>query len=143
MVKKEIVADEEIPKITDNELEKLDEFDLEALIVEGKEAIIKRGIEFFDTTEQKIKQMPVYLKPLSHSEWESLARLTGKKSKKSIEQLVCAKGLVEPDGMEIPISTIRRMQKGAVSSIYEEIKIISGQTKDRFEEQFIEKMTDF
>ena len=143
MVEKKDVEFKETENKDVEEEEEISDFNLEALIVEGTDAIIERKIEYFDTDAQKTRKMKIYVQPLAHAEWERMARLTGKKSKKSIEELVCSKGLVEPDGMEIPLSAIRRMQKGVVSSAYEEIKIVSGQTNDRFEEKFIEKISDF
>ena len=139
-----VVPEEEEKEVFEaEEDEDIDEFDLEALIVEGSDAILKRKVEYFSLKANKIRSMYVYVTPLTHSEWEQKARLTGKKTKKNIEQLICASGWVHPDGMPVELSEIRRAEKGVVTSVYEEIKLVSGQTHDTFQDAFLEKVSDF
>jgi hypothetical protein len=127
----------------EDDVEEVDEFDLNDLIIKGDEAVQKRKVDFFDLKSGKIKRMPIYVKPITHDTWEQIARSVTKKNGKSIEQLICATSLVEADGMEIPISTIKKMQKGFVAAAYEEIKIVSGITKDVFQEKMLEQMSPF
>lgn len=128
----------------DEELEELSDFDIEALIVEGTSAVIERKITYYDVNKQKKMRMPVYLKPLSHSTWNQITRATSKKgSNKNIEELAVHEGLVDKAGLQLQLSQIKGMQKGVVSSIYEEIKLISGQFEDKLEDKMLEKLTDF
>ena len=144
MVKKEDmvdVVDENIDESEEIE-EVIDPFDLEALIAEGTDAILKRDIEYFSVKHNAIRRMEINIRPISHSEWERMARLTGKKDKKNIEQLICSKGWLDMDDMPIELSKIKTMEKGVVTSVYEEIKIVSGQTQDIFQDKFIQQIRE-
>jgi len=123
--------------------EDIDDFDLEALIVEGKETIIEDEIELYIPEKKATKRMKVYLRPVSHSEWSTSVRSTGKNSKKDLEEIICSKAWLDKEGMPIPLSKIKDMQKGVVTQVYEKIKLISGQLTDPFEEKYLEKITDF
>lgn len=121
----------------------LDDFDLEALIVEGKDTIIEDEIELYNPETKETRRMRVFIKPISHSEWSQSVRSTGKNSKKDLEEIICSKAWLTPDGMPIELSKIKSMQKGVVTQVYEKIKIVSGQLTDPFEEKYLEKLTDF
>lgn len=121
----------------------IDDFNLEALIVEGKETVIEDEIELYNPQTKETKKMRVYLRPVSHSEWSQSVRSTGKNSKKDLEEIICSKAWLTPEGMPIELSKIKAMQKGVVTQIYEKIKIISGQLTDPFEEKYLNKITDF
>lgn len=123
--------------------EDIDDFNLEALIVEGKETVIEDEIELYNPETKETKKMRVYLRPVSHAEWSQSVRSTGKNSKKDLEEIICSKAWLTPDGMPIELSKIKAMQKGVVTQVYEKIKIISGQLTDPFEEKYLEKITDF
>lgn len=125
------------------EFEDINDFELEALIVEGKEAMIEDEIELYVPETRKTKRMRIYLQPISHSEWSAAVRSTGKKSNKDLEEIVCSKCWLDKDGMPIPLSKIKAMQKGVVTQVYEKIKLISGQLSDPFEEKYLSKLTDF
>ena len=135
---------EEVPEIgrDEEEEEEIDDFDMEALIVSGTDADVERVIKYFDLKTKKIKKMRVNLKPVSHAVWENRAKQTGRKSNKSMEQMICAAGWMYPDGMPIEIEDIRKMAKGVVTSVFEEIKEVSGQTENKFEDKFIEKISN-
>lgn len=120
----------------------LDEFELSNLIVEGNE-VIERLISYFNIKTKEERRMKVYLKPVPHTEWNKATSSVNKKSNKNIEELIVSQSLCYEDGIFVPISDIRNMQKGVISSIYEEVKIISGQFEDRMEEKFLEKLSDF
>lgn len=129
-------------EMTEEEI--IDEFDLEALIVEGKDANIIEEIEFFNIKSQKKARMKVNIRPISRGKWSEFVRAsTKKKSTKELEELVCAECWLDPDGMPIELSKIRKMQKGAVTAVYEKIKYISGIFNDPFEEKFIDKLANF
>jgi hypothetical protein len=125
------------------EFDDIDEFDLEALIVEGKETIIEDEVEIYIPQTKKTKKMRIYLQPISHSEWSKAVRSTGKNSNKDLEEIICSKCWVGKDGMPLPLSKIKDMQKGIVTQVYEKIKLISGQLNDPFEEKYLNKITDF
>ena len=136
-----IENEEEIP---DEEIESLDDFDLEMLIVNGTDEPVQREIKFYNHKAKKTMKMPVYLRPVSHGIWSKATKDAIKKnSNKNIEELICSQGWVDKDGLVIPLTKIRGMQKGVVTAVYEEIKIISGQTEDRFEEKYLQKISDF
>lgn len=125
------------------EFEDINDFDLEALIVEGKETIIEDEIEIYISQTKETKKMRVYLRPISHSEWSSAVRSTGKNSNKDLEEIICSKAWLTPEGMPIELSKIKAMQKGVVTQVYEKIKLISGQLNDPLEEKYLNKLTDF
>ena len=134
---------EEVPDVErEEEDEEIDDFDMEALIVSGTDADVERVVKYFDLKTKKIRKMRVNLRPVSHAVWESKARQTGKKSNKSMEQMICSKGWLYPDGMPIEIEDIRAMAKGVVTSVFEEIKEISGQTENKFEDKFIQQLSN-
>ena len=136
------LIDEEVPEVEREEEEEIDDFDMEALIVSGTDADVERIVEYFDLKTKKIRKMRVHLRPVSHAVWESKAKQTGKKSNKSMEQMICSKGWLYPDGMPIEIEDIRAMAKGVVTSVFEEIKEVSGQTENKFEDKFIEHLSN-
>lgn len=120
----------------------ISDFDLEALIVEGKKTRFEDEIELYNPKTKKTERMRIHIKPISHAEWSGAARSTGKNSQKDLEELVCAKCWLMPDGMPIELSKIKGMQKGVVTQVYEKIKIISGQLTDPFEEKYLDKITN-
>ena len=134
---------DEVPEIErEEEDEEIDDFDMEALIVSGTDADVERVVKYFDLKTKKIRKMRVNLRPVSHAVWESKARQTGKNSNKSMEQMICSKGWLYPDGMPIEIEDISAMAKGVVTSVFEEIKEISGQTENKFEDKFIQQLSN-
>jgi len=135
----EIVDDEE-----DEELETVD-FDLEKLILEGKDAVMEREIEFFDMEDSKKKKMKVYVKPLSRGDRgdidKAIADNKNKKGKKNIIDLICALGLCySKNGEGVGLSEIRALPDGVAKSIADEIKFISGEFTDRFEDKAIQQL---
>lgn len=125
------------------EFDDINDFDLEALIVEGKETIIEDEIELYNPENKETRRMRIFLRPISHSEWSTAVRSTGKNSNKDLEEIICSKAWLTPEGMPIELSKIKDMQKGVVTQVYEKIKIISGQLTDPFEEKYLNKITDF
>jgi hypothetical protein len=128
------------------ELEVLPDFDMEKLILDGKDAVLRREVEFFDLTDSKKKRMPVYVKPLSRGERgaidkEIARKVKGKSSNKNVIDMICAFGFVMNEkGTPFNISVIREMPDGFVKNVSEEIKFISGDFKDRFEDKAIDKI---
>lgn len=122
----------------------LDEFEVEALIIEGKDARIEDKIEFYDINTKTTKKMRIYIQPYTHDEWNKAVRKTRKNERTDLEELICSKCWLDKDGMPLPLSKIKAMQKGVVTQVYEKIKIISGQLNDPFEEKYLKKlMEDF
>lgn len=119
------------------------DLDLEATIVEGKDAIIEDVVEIYNTKTKSVEKRRIYLRPIAHGEWSKAVRSTGKTSQKDLEQIVCAKCWLNPDGMPYEISKIKEAPKGIVTQAYEKIKLISGQLKDPLEEKYLDKLTDF
>ena len=117
-------------------------FDLEKLLLEGKDAILTREIEFFDTDDGKKKKMEVYIKPLSRGERGQIDRAVAKKNTtKNIVELICAFcWCMDKKGAPMDLSIIREMPDGVAKSVSEEIKFISGDFKDRFEDKAIDKI---
>lgn len=121
----------------DEELEILD-FDLETLTLEGKDAVIERTIEFYDIRDNKKKKMRINVRPLTKKEKTEIERRLGKKnSKLNLEELLCEKGLLDKDGMRYDINQIRKLPSGVVANIAQEIRYISGEFTDRFEDKAI------
>ena len=133
---------EEIPEDEiEDELETLP-FSLEKLILEGKDAILTRDIEFFDTEDGKKKKMEVYIKPLSRGDRGDIDRAIARKNNnKNIVDIICSKSWVmDEKGTAIDISIIRDMPDGVAKSVADEIKFISGEFVDRFEDKAIDKI---
>ena len=124
----------------DEELEILD-FDLETLTLEGKDAVIERTIEFYDIRDNKKKKMRINVRPLTKKEKTEIERRLGKKnSKLNLEELLCEKGLLDKDGMRYDINQIRKLPSGVVANIAQEIRYISGEFTDRFEDKAITEL---
>lgn len=121
-------------------IEDLNEFDINALIVEGTEAIIERRIRYFDLESQSEQKMKVYVKPLSHNDWNGIAQKVSKNDNISFAERVCADGWCTPKGIFIDLSQIRQVQNGVVEAVFEEIKIVSGQFEDRTQDKFLDKL---
>lgn len=121
-------------------IEDLNEFDINALIVEGIDAVIEREIQYYDFKNKKEQTMRVYVRPLSHSEWNSVAQTVSKNDNISFAERVCAEGWCDAQGIILKLSDIRKVQNGVVIAVFEEIKIVSGQFTDRTEEKFLDKL---
>ena len=111
-------------------------------MVEGKDAVLIRNIEFFDLEDGKKKKMPVYLKPLSRGDRGAIDRAIAKKdNNKNLIDLICALGMcMDEKGKPIDISVIREMEDGFVKSVADEIKFISGEFTDRWEDKAIQQV---
>lgn len=121
-------------------IEGLNEFDINALIVEGTDAVIEREVQYYDMKTGEEQQMRVYVRPLSHSNWNSIAQKVSKNDNISFAERVCADGWCDPQGLLLNLSDIRKVQNGVVIAVFEEIKIVSGQFTDRTEEKFLDKL---
>lgn len=121
-------------------IEGINEFDINALIVEGTDAIIERNVSYYDVNNKKEQKMRVYVRPLSHSNWNSIAQKVSKNDNISFAERVCADGWCDPQGIVLDLSDIRKVQNGVVIAVFEEIKIVSGQFEDRTEEKFLDKL---
>lgn len=118
----------------------LNEFDINALIVEGTDAVIQREVRYYDLKTKQEQKMKVYVRPLSHSNWNDIAQKVSKNDNISFAERVCSDGWCDSQGIVLDLSDIRRVQNGVVIAVFEEIKIVSGQFEDRTEEKFLDKL---
>ena len=120
----------------------LNEFDITALLVDPQ-AVIERSIKYFDVKTQKPAKMKVYLRPINHSIWNMVNQKVSKNPRSNVEEIIAEKGWCSgPDGIALDEDTIRQVQKGVVSAVYEELKFVSGYFEDRMEEKFLERVAN-
>lgn len=125
------------------QFEDIDDLDLSALIEKGRDALIINIIEYYDIDAQKKKKAKVHITPISHGDWSDASRAATKnKSRKDLEELVCALCWLKPDGTLHELSEIKEAPKGVVTSTYEKIKYISGIFSDPFEEKFLDRLSN-
>ncbi|MGB9979373.1 hypothetical protein [Methanobacterium sp.] len=125
------------------QFEDVDDLDLGALIEKGRDALITEIVEYYDVDEQKKMRGRIYIAPISHGDWrDASSAATKNKSKRDLEELVCAKCWLKKDGSLHNLSEIQEGQKGLITAVYEKIKYISGIFSDPFEEKFLDRLSN-
>jgi len=127
------------PEDEEEILEIVPKFDFERLVTEGSDGIFEREIEFFDKKTQTKMKMPIFVKPITRAERNSIERKISNKNAKvkaNLTELLCEYGWVQnKDGIRFDPDDIKRVPDGVTNSVAEQINFVSGQFKDRFEER--------